>query len=111
LPFQWDDTWRFSVGANYRVNQNIKLRAGLAFDQTPTKDATRTPRLPDQDRRWVAFGAQWRAPWKGVFEVGYAHEFIKDASVNVSVPPAPGALIGKFENRADILSVQYSHPF
>jgi hypothetical protein len=27
------------------------------------------------------------------------------------VPPAPGALTGSFENRADILSVQYSHSF
>jgi long-chain fatty acid transport protein len=111
LPFQWGDTWRFSVGANYRVNQNIKLRAGFAFDETPTNDTTRTARLPDQDRKWVAFGVQWRTPWKGVVEVGYAHEFIKDANINNTVPPFPGALIGKFESKADILSLQYSHPF
>jgi long-chain fatty acid transport protein len=111
LPFNWKDTWRYSVGASYRVNDAFKLRFGFAFDETPTNDTTRTPRLPDQDRKWVAFGVQYRAPWKGVFEIGYAHEFIRDASVNVSVPPAPGALIGRFENKADILSVQYSHPF
>jgi long-chain fatty acid transport protein len=111
LPFQWKDSWRYSIGANYRVNDRIKLRAGLAFDQTPTKDATRTPRLPDEDRKWVAFGVQYRLPWAAVLEVGYAHEFIKDASVNVSVPPFPGSLVGRFENRADIVSVQYSHSF
>jgi long-chain fatty acid transport protein len=111
LPFQWSDTWRYSVGANYRVNDQFKLRFGFAYDETPTNDATRTPRLPDQNRKWLAFGVQWKTPWKGVLEAGYAHEFIKDASVNVSVPPAPGALIGHFDNKADIFSVQYSHPF
>jgi long-chain fatty acid transport protein len=111
LPFQWKDSWRYSIGANYRVNDRLKLRMGLAFDETPTNDTTRTPRLPDQDRKWVAFGVQYRLPWNGVVEVGYAHEFIKDANVNVTVPPFPGSLIGRFENRADILSVQYSQPF
>jgi long-chain fatty acid transport protein len=111
LQFQWSDSWRYSVGANYRIDDRLKLRFGLAYDQTPTKDATRTPRLPDQDRKWAAFGVQWKTPWKGVLDVGYAHEFIKDANVNVSNPPFPGALIGRFENKADILSVQYSHPF
>ena len=111
LQFQWKDTWRYSIGANYRVNDRIKLRVGFAYDETPTNDATRTPRLPDQDRKWVALGVQWRTPWKGTLEVGYAHEFIKDAQINQSVPPFPGSLVGRFESRADILSVQYSLPF
>ena len=111
LAFGWKDTWRYSIGANYRVNDQVKLRAGLAYDETPTNDATRTPRLPDQDRKWVAIGVQYKLPWKGVLEVGYAHEFIKDAQINQTVPPFPGSLVGRFENKADIFSVQYSHAF
>ncbi|MEX2241322.1 MAG: outer membrane protein transport protein [Burkholderiales bacterium] len=110
LEFRWDDTWRFGVGANYKWNEQVKLRFGLAFDETPTNDATRTPRLPDQDRTWVAFGVQYRASKSGVLEVGYAHEFVRDASVNTTVTGA-GALVGKFDNKADIISVQYSHSF
>lgn len=111
LGFSWKDTWRFGVGANYRVNDALKLRVGFAFDETPTNDAFRTPRLPDQDRRWVAAGFQYKLSKAGKLEFGYAHEFIRDANVNVAVPPAPGALVGRFENKADILSVQYSHAF
>jgi long-chain fatty acid transport protein len=111
LAFRWDDTWRFGVGANFKLNQQTKLRFGLAYDETPTNDATRTPRLPDQDRTWVAAGVQYRVSKAGVLELGYAHEFIRDASVNVTVPPAPGALVGRFDNKADILSIQYSHSF
>lgn len=115
LPFQWKDTWRFAVGANYKVNDQMKLRFGLALDETPTNDATRTPRLPDQERTWVAFGMQYRVSKAGVLDWGYAHEFIKDARVNVPVPGfttcAAGCLSGSFENKADIFSIQYSHSF
>jgi long-chain fatty acid transport protein len=115
LLFRWDDTLRYSVGANYRVSDQMKLRFGLALDETPTNDADRTPRLPDEERTWLAFGMQYRVSKAGVLDLGYAHEFIKDASVNVPVPGfttcAAGCLRGSFENKADIFSVQYSHSF
>jgi long-chain fatty acid transport protein len=112
LPFLWDNTWRFGVGANYRMNDRVKLRMGFAFDETPTNDITRSPRLPDQDRKWVAIGVQYRIPGAGVLEVGYAHEFLKDPTVNnAGNPPIPGRLIGRFEAKADIITLSYSHPF
>lgn len=111
LPFLWENAWRFAVGANYKPNERMKVRFGVAYDQTPTQDATRTPRLPDQDRTWIAAGVQYRISKAGVVDLGYAHEFIRDANVNVTVPPFPGALVGTFENKADILTVQYTHTF
>ncbi|MGZ8269331.1 MAG: OmpP1/FadL family transporter, partial [Burkholderiales bacterium] len=106
---RWKDTWRYSAGANYRINDRMKLRMGVAYDETPTNDETRTPRLPDQDRTWVAAGLQYRIPRGGVLEIAYAHEFIRDANVNV--PLGASNLVGTFENKADILSLQYSLPF
>jgi long-chain fatty acid transport protein len=111
LPFLWKNTWRYGVGANYRLSDAMKLRGGVAYDQTPTNDGTRTPRLPDQSRTWVAAGVQYRVSKAGVLEFGYAHEFVRDANINASVSPFPGRLVGKFENKADIFSVQYSHSF
>ena len=60
---------------------------------------------------------QYKPSKSGVLEVGYAHEFVDDAKVStcatahlpLSCPV--GRLNGKFENRADILSFQYSHRF
>lgn len=111
LDFEWDNTWRFGLGANYRLNPQIKLRFGVAHDKTPTNDAHRSPRLPDQDRTWLAFGVQYKPSKQGTLEFGYAHEFIKDATVNNSTAGVPGRLVGKFENKADIFSIQYSHAF
>lgn len=115
LQFRWDDTMRYGIGANYKWSDQTKLRFGVAFDETPTNDVDRTARLPDQDRKWVAFGVQHRVSKAGVLEVGYAHEFIRDARVRNDVPGftgcAAGCLSGSFENKADIVSVQYSHSF
>lgn len=111
LQFNWKDTLRVGVGANYKYDDKTKFRFGLAFDPTPTNDIDRTARLPDQDRTWLAFGVQYKPSKDGVLEVGYAHEFVKDASVN-NATAVPGArLVGSFSNKADILSVQYSHKF
>jgi long-chain fatty acid transport protein len=114
LPFLWDDTWRFGVGANYRMNAQSKLRFGVAYDETPTNDLTRTPRLPDQDRTWVAIGWQYKPSKSGTLDLGYAHEFIRDANVNTTATGLtcpPHCLTGTFKNKADIISVQYSHQF
>jgi long-chain fatty acid transport protein len=110
LPFNWKDTWRYSAGANYKLSSQTKLRVGAALDKTPTNDVDRTPRLPDQDRTWAAFGVQWRPSKAGILDVGYAHEFIKNANINNS-QGAAGQLVGTFKNKADIFSLQYSHSF
>lgn len=110
-PLLWGDTMRYSIGANYRMSDQTKLRFGLALDETPTGDANRIARLPDEERTWLAFGVQYRVSKAGVLDLGYAHEFVKDARLNQAVPPAPGFLRGSYSVKADIFSFQYSHSF
>jgi long-chain fatty acid transport protein len=110
LAFQWDDVMRYSVGANYKMSNQTKLRFGVALDETPTNDQTRTSRLPDQERTWLAFGVQYKPSKSGILDFGYAHEFVKDARVNNS-QGAAGQLTGNFKVTADIFSIQYSHLF
>ena len=111
LTFNWSDSWRTSLGVNYKPNATWKFRGGVAYDKTPTNDTDRTARLPDQDRTWLALGAQMKVSKAGTVDVGYAHEFIKDASVNNAAPITGLRLIGNFKNQVDILSIQYSHSF
>ena len=35
LSFNFDDTWRLSVGTRFKLNGPWTLRAGLAYDQSP----------------------------------------------------------------------------
>jgi long-chain fatty acid transport protein len=110
-PEQWRDTWRVSVAANYRYNDAWKLRGGLAYDQTPVKDEFRTARIPDNDRTWLAVGAQYKPSKQSTWDFGYAHLIVKDSTINKADPPIGGTLTGKYSNDVNIFSVQYSRAF
>ena len=103
----WDDSYRYSVGANYHQNDKLTLRGGIAFDKTPVSATYRTARIPDEDRTWIAFGAQYRLSDKSAFDFGYAHLFIKDASIKEGLV----SLTGTYDGAVDILSAQYTYSF
>ena len=105
----WSDSYRYSVGANYRLNDKLTLRGGVAYDETPVSDAFRTVRIPDESRTWVAFGAQYRLSNKTALDFGYAHLFVKDAAIDNSDNGA--RVTGKYDASVDILSAQLTHNF
>ena len=122
LPLNWEDSWRFSGGANYNHNSEWTFKFGAAYDQTPVRDADRTPRLPDQDRIWVAFGAQYRISKQAAIDFGYAHLFIPDkADINLCNAAQAAAepvacrgknnLVGYSEGNVNILSAQFRYSF
>jgi long-chain fatty acid transport protein len=112
-PERWEDTWRYAVGATYQLNDQWKLRGGVAYDETNVPDSTRTARLPDSDRTWVAVGAQWNPGNSWVVDVGYAHLFAKDASMSQDDgnAAARGFLLGEQESAVDIVSAQVAYKF
>jgi long-chain fatty acid transport protein len=114
-PLKFQDTWRAGAGLAYRLNDVWKLRGGLAYDKTPVQDEYRTPRLPDGDRVWAAVGAEWTMG-KGAVDVGYAHLFVGAASSNLpnqssASEPMRGDLIGSYEDKVDVVSIQYRVSF
>ena len=125
LVLDFDDSWRYSVGVNYKLDESWKLKAGVAFDETPVKGAaSRTVRLPDNDRTWLSLGAQVKVKQSGRLDFGYSHLFIKDADINftrsqqapgfTTPTPAPGTastVAGTYEGSVDIFSVTYSMAF
>jgi len=108
---EWRNTVRVGVAVNYRYNDAWKMRAGLAYDQSPVKDEFRTPSVPDANRTILGLGVQYKPVPNSAWDFGYAHVFIKDASINRADPPAGGTLTGNYSNDVNILSVQYSHSF
>lgn len=107
---KWRNSWRLSLGANRHINRNLTLRMGLAFDESPVPTATRTPRIPDEDRIWASLGFQYRLRAGSTLDVGYTHIFADDARMELS-SVANGDLVGSYDSHVDILSVQYTHTF
>ncbi len=108
---KWRDTWRVAFGGTYAYTDALNLKFGLAWDQTPVRDTSRLPRVPDEDRVWLSVGVQWRPDATSAVDVGYAHLFVKDAKISANGGAAKGFLVGEYENSVDILGVQYSTRF
>lgn len=54
--FNYKNTWRFQLGAEYMVMDNWALRAGYVYDQTPTRHAYTSLMLPANDRQMFTLG-------------------------------------------------------
>jgi long-chain fatty acid transport protein len=104
----WSNTLRYSVGTNYHYSDEIKLRAGFAYDEEAISDQFRTARIPGNDRKWITLGANWKVTPSSSLDLGYAHLFINDAPINQSTG---GVLAGTYEGDVNILSAQYTHNF
>lgn len=108
--FNWVNTLRYAVGASYDVSDQLVLRGGLAFDETPVRSPEdRGARLPGNDRTWISFGAGFKAG-KTLIDVGYAHLIVDDADIN-NTNATGHTLVGEYEAGVDILSVQATWKF
>jgi len=117
LAFNFDDTYRLSIGANYKLSQPWTLKVGLAYDQTPVPNAeSRTVRLPDSDRYWLSFGAKYQASPKDVIDIGYSYIKASDADINnvqnnLAARQANGNVIGTYKASVNVFGLQYQHTF
>lgn len=101
----YDDAFFVAVGAEYDVLPNLTVRGGLAWDQTPTSDEFRTPRVPDEDRVWFSVGASYAMSEHMTVDVGYS--FLKafnDPDVTLRNGPLAGSQIS-YEGGAHIFAV------
>ena len=70
----WEDTWLFSVGADYAVNSNWTVRGGVAYEKDPIADQTkRMAVIPDTDRLWLTLGSTYKYNDQLQFDVGAAY--------------------------------------
>lgn len=122
---------RYAVGLDFRYSDAWTFRGGVASDLSPVPDpaapcnttatvpgctndvnASRTARLPDGNRTWIAFGATWRLTERSQWDVGYAHLFL-GSSLDYNQLNANGQdhIVGTFKADADILGVSYRYHF
>ncbi|HEX4846112.1 MAG TPA: DUF1302 family protein, partial [Geothrix sp.] len=110
----WSDTTYASLGGTWKVNQDWTLRAGLAFDQSAVDDAHRTPRIPDNDRKWVSLGASYVYSKKTTIDVGFTQIFVADGKVNLTAAGdniTRGSLRGTMKASITILGASLRYTF
>ncbi len=101
------------MGVTFRPNGRWTYRGGIALDKTPTPNAqARTPRLPDEDRTWLTFGAGYER--SETFSLDFAVALIEVDEADIAKSTgAPGSedffrgnLVGEFDADTQIVSVQ-----
>jgi long-chain fatty acid transport protein len=109
-PENWQNTWRYSVGVDWRYNDAWTLRGGLAYDETPIEDQFRTPRLPGDSRKWLALGATWHLGDMDL-DIGYAHLFVGDDIPIAQFGQTGDHVVGTYEVATDIWSIGLRYAF
>ncbi|MCB9029987.1 MAG: transporter [Deltaproteobacteria bacterium] len=101
----WDSVWRFAGGINYNVDEDLVLRGGVAWEETPIPSAAlRTPRIPDDDRLWLTAGVGYDVTDNITVDVSYAHLFMGDGEI-ANTSSTGGVLSGDYDLAIDIISL------
>lgn len=115
LSYNFKDSWRVGIGANYQLNDAWKLRVGVAYDKSPVKSAQdRTMTLPDSDRTWLSIGAKYRISPKMSLDLGYTYLMFASAKTNRAVMAGVTevqTINGKWDNDVHIISTQLNYNF
>ena len=113
LDTAFRDSWRYALGANYRFSDTLKLKFGVAYDQTPVPDtAHRLVSLPDANRTWLTTGAQIKLDKASTVDLGAAYIQVSESHIdNRQASLGRGDVKGVYDARVWILGAQYSMAF
>lgn len=78
----YKDVTTGAIGLDYKVDDVTTLRAGVAYDPTPTRDDERTARIPDGDRWLYSAGATFQARPGLSIDAAVTYIDLKDASID-----------------------------
>jgi long-chain fatty acid transport protein len=118
----FEDSYRFALGATYDVNPVLALRLGVAFDQSAAEDY-RSISIPDSDRLWYSAGATYQL--SSTESIDFGLSYINGDNVVVTeedallgqLPDSLSAFVGNkdwsfsSEGNALLLAVQYNKSF
>jgi long-chain fatty acid transport protein len=108
--FNYKDTWFTAIGGDYKLDNRWTLRAGVAFDQTPTQDPTRDPKVPDNSRKWLSVGLGYQYNDQLRLDASFVHLFVNDAKIN-DLSSSQTTLIGAFKVYGNVLAVSGQYTF
>lgn len=103
----WRDANFFAVGTSYKLDEQWKLRLGLAYDQSAVRFAHRTPRIPDSDRVWYSAGLGYEYSEKLNFDFGFTYIQAHKGNLNTAVTGNSGKNVSA-EYDSSIKAVAFS---
>lgn len=90
IPENYRDTSNIAVGADYVVNPALTVRAGVQYDETPTRDGERDARVPDSNRWNYAVGASYNVTDSFAIDGAFMYTDIGGATIDRVTAAFPG---------------------
>ncbi|WP_260258908.1 outer membrane protein transport protein [Vibrio intestinalis] len=113
----WEDNFRYAIGATYQVDSKLSLRTGIAYDESAVSEEHRTATIPETDRLWLSIGAGYQWSEQLSLDAGFTYIMAKDAKMHETDPAVLGAdtFGGSFEGEVSgsiwLIGVQASYTF
>jgi long-chain fatty acid transport protein len=108
--FDWKNTTYVGIGGEWDLSDAFTLRAGIAHDESPTNDTTRTPRLPDNNRMLYSIGATWHASDAFSIDAAFQRITIDTPTIDV-LSSSSSRLTGEFSGHANLFGVAAQYRF
>ncbi len=116
--FNWNDTYLYSLGANYALDKNNLLRTGLAYEKEAMNYRNREARIPLANKYWLSAGLNHKLGNGFEVDLAYVHQIYKTAKINVAnygsngpIPGSEGSVAGKYKSSADVISLALKKQF
>lgn len=118
----FEDSYRFALGATFNVNNALNLRFGVAFDQSAAADY-RSISIPDSDRVWYSAGATYQLNDADSVDFGVAYingdnvVVTEEDGLLAQLPETLSGFVGSkdwcfsSEGNALLVAVQYNKSF
>ncbi|MDS1830183.1 outer membrane protein transport protein [Vibrio vulnificus] len=115
----WEDNYRFAVGATYQLQPKLALRTGIAYDTSAVSDKNRTITIPETDRTWLSIGTTYDWTQDFTLDAGFTYIIAKDAPIKESrgyssdeaAQAVGGQFIGETTGNVWLIGVQANYRF
>ncbi|KZN33339.1 outer membrane protein transport protein [Pseudoalteromonas luteoviolacea] len=104
----FSNSLRYSIGTDYQWSEALKLRAGFAYDESPADENHMSISIPDTDRVWYAFGAEYQISKVASIDLGVS--IIRGKTQRFIEKDNAGSEWGfKSKGHASVFGLQYNH--
>jgi long-chain fatty acid transport protein len=107
LEADWEDTWTFGLGGDWKFAPNWVARAGYMYLPSPVTDETLTPSVAEEDQSVVSVGLGYENEGRHV-DLAYAYGIFDGRSIDDNNTPAYN---GDYDFEAHLFGVSYGQEY
>ncbi len=107
----WKDTWSYSIGSKYDLNDTFAILGGYRFDNNPVPNDTFEPAIPASDKHCVSLGVTKRFGNLVAGVVYYYEKYESRKKDNSLGADLGGTANGEYNTEAHVVGVSVSYEF